>query len=582
MDGHVAERLGSALFAIGISYLIALLVGRYASRLHLPKVTGYLVVGLLAGPSLAELVGYNGLIDWDTLASINILSEVALALIMVIIGSQFKLESLRRWGRRLLVLSVSEIGVTFVAVAGAVYLTNFYVLKTILRADLGLFGSSFDIAIFTGIISIATAPAATLLVIREYESEGPITDLVFALLGLNNLISIVLFDIFAFILLNQDGSFYGVLHALFSPVFMGLLMGLLVSVWAQKLQNPVEMQLLLFGVIVANVGAAHLWHIDFFLSCFVAGVVIVNSSPKAPRLFEALKGVDYPLYVMFFIIAGASLHFDALEHIGLLGVVYIVMRSIGKAAGSWLGAHLADFGLVERKWLGYALLAQAGVAIGLSQSLANMWPDGGQVIQTIVLGSVVVFELVGPVAVRQALVRAGEVPVLTLYSKSSPESALEGMHHVIQCFRHSIGVPSGHKFESAADILVEHVMRRNVETIREDMPFNEILKFIAHSRYDRFPITDREGNYLGVVDYKDIRDVLVDDVLKKLVVARDLLKPEPLTVTPDRNLKDVLEIFKIHSNITYLPVVSGDEKKKLAGIVSQNDVLAAFRAPSVN
>ncbi len=580
MDEHVAERLGNALFAIGTSYLIALLVGRYASRLHLPKVTGYLVVGLLAGPSLAELVGYRGLIDWDTLNSINILSELALALIMVIIGSQFKFESLRRWGKRLAVLSVTETGVTFISVAGAVFLTNFYILKTILRADLGLPGSSFDIAIFTGIISIATAPAATLLVIREYESEGPVTDLVFALLGLNNLLSIVLFNIFAFILLNPDGSFYGVLHAVFSPILMGLFMGILVSVWAQKLENQVEMQLLLSGVIVANVGAEHLWHIDFFLSCFVAGIVITNSSPKASRLFKALKGVDYPLYVMFFIIAGASLHFDALEHIGLLGIVYIVMRSIGKAAGSWLGAVAAGFGFIERRWLGYALLAQAGVAIGLSHTLAHMWPQGGEIIQTIILGSVVVFELFGPVAVRQALVRAGEVPVLTLYAKSAPQTALEGMHHVVECFRHSIGVPTGHKIESAADILVEHVMRRNVETIREDMPFNEILKFIAHSKYDRFPITDRDGAYLGVVDYKDIRDVLVDDVLKQLVVARDLLKPEPLTITPDRNLKDVLEIFQIHSNITYLPVVTGDEKKKLAGIVSQNDVLAAFRAPN--
>jgi Kef-type K+ transport system membrane component KefB/CBS domain-containing protein len=574
----VIERLGNALFAIGISYLIALLIGRFASRIRLPKVTGYLIVGLLAGPSLADILGYKGLIDWQTLDSINILSELALALIMVIIGSQFKFETLRRWGKRLALLSGAEIGITFVLVASAVFLTNYFVLKTILGTNLNLFSSSLNIALFTGIISVATAPAATLLVIREYESEGPVTDLVFALLGLNNLIAIILFNITSFILLNVDGSILGVLFSLLSPVALGLIGGLLISIWAQKLENSIEMQLLVVGVIVANVGAAHLWNIDFFLSCFVTGLVIVNFSPKAPRLIMALKGVDYPLYVMFFIIAGASLHFDALEHIGLLGIVYIVMRSIGKAFGSWIGARIANFGMIEQRWLGYALLAQAGVAIGLSQSLAKMWPDGGEVIQTIILGSVVVFELIGPIAVRQALVRAGEVPVLTLYAKSSPETALEGMHHVVENFRHSIGVPSGHNIESAADILVQHVMRRNVETIREDMPFNEILKFISHSKYDRFPITDRDGNYLGVVDYKDIRDVLVDDMLKNLVVASDLLKPEPLTITPERKLKEVLEIFQEHSNITYLPVVTGEDKKKLAGMVSQNDILAAFRS----
>ena len=479
-------------------------------------------------------------------------------------------------------VSVEDIGVTFVCIAGFVFVSNYFFLKLDHGVNLNHFSSNISAAVLIGIIAIATAPAATLLVIREYESEGPVTDLVFALVGLNNLAAIVLFNIFSFVLLNAEGSILGVVHSVFSPALLGLAGGLVVSIWAQKLQTAAELQLLLLGVTLANVSAMHLWHIDFFLSCFVAGLVIVNSSPKATRLFQALKGVEYPMYVLFFIIAGASLHFDALEHIGLLGIVYIVMRSIGKAFGSWAGARLAGFGLIERRWLGYALLAQAGVAIGLSQSLANMWPDGGQAIQMIILGSVVVFELGGPIAVRQALVRAGEVPVLTLIAKSSPESALEGMHHVVEYFRHSIGVPTGHKIDNAGDILVQHVMRRNVETIREDMTFNEILKFISHSKYDRFPITGRDGNYLGVVDYQDIRDILVDDMLKKLVVARDLIKPEPLTITPERRLGEVLEIFHIHSNISYLPVVTGDETKRLIGIVSQNDVLAAFRAPGEN
>jgi len=159
----VIEQLGNALFAIGVSYLVALLVGRYASRFHLPKVTGYLLVGLLAGPSLADILGYTGLIEWKTLESINILSEVALALIMVIIGSQFKLKTLRRWGKRLLLLSAAEVGITFFLVASAIFLVNLLVLKTVLMADLGVFGSSLNIALFTGIISVATAPAATLL-----------------------------------------------------------------------------------------------------------------------------------------------------------------------------------------------------------------------------------------------------------------------------------------------------------------------------------------------------------------------------------------------------------------------------------
>jgi CBS domain-containing protein len=357
--------------------------------------------------------------------------------------------------------------------------------------------------------------------------------------------------------------------------------GLVVSFWAQKIEKSVEMQLLLVGAIIANVGAYHLWSIDFFLSCFMMGMVIVNASPKAKQLFAALKGIDYPLYVIFFIITGASLHIDALGHIGLLGLAYIVMRTIGKVLGSWMGARFADFGDVERRWLGYALLAQAGVAIGLAQALTTAWPESGILVQTVILGSVVVFELVGPIAVRHSLVHAGEVPVLTLYAKSSPETALEGMAHVIQQFRRSLGLPEDHKVESAADILVEHVMRRNVETIREDMAFNEILKYISHSKYDRFPITDRDNNFVGVIDYQDIRDVLVDDILSQIIVAKDLMKPEPLTVTPRHKLGQVLEIFREHSNMTYLPVIKCDEERTLAGIIRQNDVLATFHIPNL-
>ncbi len=569
--------VGHILFAIGTCFLAALIVGRLSAFARIPRVTGYLVVGIIAGPSLPRLLGYPVLIDNNILDFITIISDVALAFIMLTIGSQFKFLSLKRWGKRLAVLSGSEIIMSFLFVSVVIFIFNQFVNKTIINTSTGLFRSSIYFALFTGIIAIATAPAASLMVIREYESDGPVTDIVLALIGLNNLISIVVFDIVTHFLLNSKASTLVFVFELAGPILIGFFIGLLISVWAQKIENQTEYLLLLIGALVANIGLCWLWHLDIFLSCFITGLTIINASPKASVLFESLKKVDYPLYVIFFVIAGASLHIEALAHIGLLGIAYIIMRTMGKVFGNWLGAKLGDFGYIERRWLGYAMIAQAGVAIGLSQSIAKSWPEGGLIIQTIILGSVVFFELAGPITVRQALVHAGEVPLITLLAKKTKEGTYEGLHHVIEQFRSSLGIPVGHNLQSAADILVKHVMRKNVDTICEDTQFNDLLHILSHSKYDRFPIVNKDKQFIGVIDYSDIRDILFDEAIARFVVARDLVKPEPLALHPDQTLGEVLDIFKENSDVTYLPIVDNKNSSLLVGIISQNEVLAAFR-----
>jgi CBS domain-containing protein len=440
-----------------------------------------------------------------------------------------------------------------------------------------MMSSSTCLAILGGLIAVATAPAATLLVVREYESDGPVTDLVLALIGLNNLFSITAFNIAVHFMFGQGNNFLIMLARVLGPVAFGFILGFIISVWKQRLSQALEMQLLLLGGIIVTVGIARSLNLDIFLTSFTCGLVIVNASPGANDLFSSLRGVDYPLYVIFFVLAGASLQVDSLTRIGSLGITYIVMRSLGKITGGWLGARVARMGAIERRWLGFALLSQAGVAIGLASKLALAWPGGGQVIQTIVLGAVVFFELTGPLAVRGALVHTGEVPLINLLVRRRPEGTYEGFHHVLDTFRASIGLPDGHKMESAADILIQHVMRKNVETIHENTPFNDILHRISHSKYDRFPIVDKENHFIGVIDYRDIRDVIFDEALSRLVVARDLVRPEPLTLRPDQTLGQVMEIFQANSDISYLPVISQDDARNLLGIISQNDILAAFR-----
>jgi CBS domain-containing protein len=336
---------------------------------------------------------------------------------------------------------------------------------------------------------------------------------------------------------------------------------------------------LLGGIVLVTV-LCRKWHCEPLLAHLALGACLSNGSPRWHRLAAALQEIDYPVYVAFFVLAGANLHLETLSHIGLLGVGYVVARTAGKIGGAWLGAALGKFGERTRRWAGMTLLAQGAVAIGLAGSLSRQWSGGGAMVETVVLGAVVIFELIGPLALRQGLVRAGEVPILSLLEKRAPEGAFEGLHHVVQHFRSSLGIPAGHRLKDPGDILVRHVMRRNVETLCENTPFNELLRLIAHSRYDRFPVVSQDGRFVGMVDYSEIRSLLFEPSLAQLIVASDLVHTARAQLHPDQSLREALEMVQQHPDISYFPVVDPEQGSCLLGIVSQNDLLAAFRKQS--
>ena len=564
------------LTAVAALLLGALLGGRIASLLHIPRVTGYLLTGLLAGPSFTQLVGLPSLLTTDALQELAVLSKVALALILLNIGGQFRTEQLRRFRHRILLFSASEsLGTALLVSGGTVAVNQFYLQQVV--PGLSLLGTSLAFGLLLGLVAIATAPAATLMVIREYEAEGPVTGTLLTLVGLNNILAILSFSVAAHLMFHGDSGMGQLAIKMFGPLLVGGSLGFFLSIWGQRLELDTEFKLLLLGGAVATAALCSALGLDVLLASMALGIVLANSSPRWHRMQEALRQVDYPLYVAFFVLAGAQLHLETLSHIGLLGVVYVVARTLGKLGGAWFGAKLGHFGERERKWIGITLLAQAGVAIGLAEQIAQLWPVGGHLIETVVLGSVVIFELIGPLAVRHGLVSAGEVPILSLLQKRAPQNAIEGFHSVLSHFRSSIGLPAGHRMRDPGDILIRHVMRQNVETIRNDTPFNELLRHISHSRYDRFPVVDESGHFLGMINYTEIRELLFEPALAKLVVASDLVSTSHLAVNPDQPLREALQLLQKHRDISYFPVVDPEDQNLLLGILRQNDVLAAFR-----
>ncbi len=549
------------LFAFGLLIAAALFLGRLISLARVPRVTGYLLTGALLGPSFGHLVGIPPLVNETTLEALAPVSKVALALIVFAVGGHFRFSVLKRWLWRILTLVAADALVPFAVVFSVTWLV----------------GATAPVAVMLGIIAAATAPAATVMVIREVEADGELSHLMLALLGMTNFLAIVAFQLVAHIVVTPHEPWSQLAFDLGVPIAIGAGVGLAVSYWEQRIARRVERQLMTLAALVICAGAAGALDVSILLTCLVAGVVVANASPHERRVFEDLQEIDYPFYVPFFALAGATLHLDALPHMGLIGVAYVLARAAGKVAGNALGARLGRFGPTAERWLGTGMLAQAGVAVGFASQLSETWGDTGRQLEALVLASVLVFEVVGPILTRTSLVHGGEVTILTLLGRSAPVGVFEGMHQVVERFRDSLGIPSWHKLEHPCDVFVEHVMRRNVETIRDNLPFSNLLQVLGHTRYDRIPVLDKEGKLVGQLCYAEVAETLFDEMLASLVVAGDVMTPEPLTLRSSDTLNRAIDLFRNNPDVTYVPVVHPDDPTRLLGVVRHNDVLAACR-----
>ena len=549
------------LLAFGVLIFVALLVGRLASLARVPRVTGYLLAGALVGPSFAELIGIPPLLSHATVGKLAPISQVALALIVFSVGGNFRFTVLRRWVWRILMLVASDALVPFGLVLVATKLA----------------GATMPVAVMLGIIAAATAPAATVMVIRECEADGEISHLMLALLGITNFVAIVAFQLVAHVVVTPDESWTHLGFKLAVPIGLGALVGLVVSYWEQRIERLAERQLMTLAALVVCAGAAGYLEVSILLTTLVAGIVVVNASPHERRVFDDVQLVDYPFYVPFFALAGASLHLDALPHMGVIGIAYVLARAVGKVLGNNVGARLGRFGHTSERWLGIGMLAQAGVAVGFAAQLSQTWGETGRHVEALVLASVLVFEVVGPILTRTSLVHGGEVTLVTLLSRRAPVGVFEGMHEVLEHFRGAVGIPSWHKLEDPRHVFVQHVMRRNVETVRDNLPFSGLLQLLGHTRYDRIPVLDKNGKLVGQVSYADISNMLFDEALASLVVARDLITPDPLYLRSTDTLETALALFSENPDVTYVPVVDPEDAKRLLGVVRQNDVIAACR-----
>jgi Kef-type K+ transport system membrane component KefB len=553
------------LVSLALALLLSLALGRAAARVGVPRVTVYLIVGLLLGPHIGQQLfdpdglGPKLLLGPHTEEPLRILKQLGVGFILFGVGAEFRFQVFREVGPRILGLSAAEIATTGLLVGIAVL------------AGTG----DWRLALIAPALAISSAPSATLVTLREIEAEGPTSRSLILCVGNNNLVALFLFPFLLAVAFGGGDPVVATGYALLALVGGGL-MGLGAAVWMESITGRRELVLLGLLVVLASLGLVH-WIAPGatglgMLACFGAGVALANGSPHAGELFRYVENTVYPIYVLFFIAAGRDLHLGALAQGGVLGILFVLARAAGKLAGSQIGLRLTGWSEGMPPFFGAGLMCQAGIALGLVASLEQVLPEATAQLRHVVVASVVVFELTGPWLVRQTAVSAGEVKLANLLPHVEARG-LDGLRWVILELRRNLGLLRSGSAAGQSAPTVRHAMRRRPRTVLETLPFESVLKALGETGADLLPVVDGEGRFKGVISYEEVKNTLYDPVLRGLVIAEDLTSPIGQPLEAGASLSAALEVmdrYGVHS----WPVV---EDEQLVGVVSRTDLYSILR-----
>jgi Kef-type K+ transport system membrane component KefB len=404
-----------SLLYLGALILLGFLCARLFKRVGLPGVTGYLTVGVLLGPSMFHMVGE------PELAMLKPVAAFGIATIFFLLGEEFNVKELCHAGGRLLVLTVTQSLVTFAVTTAVMLLVHVPLV----------------LAVLFGAIAGTSDPAAALVVIRELRGRGELVRTLMAVMALNGFVEMLIFsslmpvvDIF-----KRGPAAMTVAAVLNGPVYefcgsllVGLALALILRGWSLTPGGREALKVPTIGLILLGTGVCEAVHLSPLLVMLTFGALVANTVPVKIQIFDVAKAMEGPLLIMFFTLSGACLHLAELIALGGVGLAYIVGRIGGKMSGGWLGARLVGTGDNCRRYLGFGLIPQAGMAIGLAYIVQQKFPDITGPVLPVILGAVVVFEAVGPILTRWAIIRSGESMPLPPVPLASRAKVFTGVH----------------------------------------------------------------------------------------------------------------------------------------------------------
>ena len=407
------------LLSISIALCAGLLVSRFVKPLKMPAVTGYLIAGILIGPYCLGRLGVTGLgfTSMTEVKALSLFNDVALGFIAFAIGNEFRLSQLKKTGRQATVIGIFQALVAALLVDVVLIALHEFVLGDKLPlAD----------AITLGAIATATAPAATLMVVRQYKAKGKLTDLLLPIVALDDAVGLIVFSVSFGIAKALNLGMFDLTSILLEPILeiiasllLGLIMGVIFSAVEKYFKSNSKRLSLSITFVILTVALSMMeFHIgtvkvgfSSLLVCMMLGTVFCNVCDFSEEIMGKTDRWTAPLFILFFVLSGAELELNVLGDAAIVGIglAYIITRSLGKYLGAFISAKAVHCEPLIQHYLGITLLPQAGVALGMSVTVAQTLGAGGQMVRNIVLFGVLIYELVGPTLTRIALTKSGDI-----------------------------------------------------------------------------------------------------------------------------------------------------------------------------
>jgi Kef-type K+ transport system membrane component KefB len=567
-NSSMTTNLSQSIPVLGLALVLSFLAGKWARRVRIPQVTAYIIVGVILGPSAFNLL------TAEMAESFYPINQLAFGLILFNIGGEFDRDVMKRinWLHikysSLLALLIFVFA-TLICFAFS-YFTGMNTVQRIVAST------------FLGLVAIAAAPPTTVLVMKELEAKGPFAHIIMVYLVVGTIISIV--GSHAAFYLFQDWGIWSGGHghyliqflilawSVIGSLIIGTILGLLLSYWEQKERDPSELLLGVICAILLGQTLAYYIQLEPLLVSLSMGFALVNSSPVGHALHARIKNVGLSIYAIFFVLAGAHIHLQQnLKMIGILGIGYLVARSVGIFVSARLAGRLIGEDEKVQKYMGFAILSHAGAAIAIVTKLHGQTDPSAISVVEVVLASIFVFEIAGPLALRQCLIKVCEVSHGSIFTDVTARMTF-GLGAIFRDFVQNVGLLRPDKsFQLNA---VSPLVIQDILGIEGSASLGKLYKFIESHHQPIYPVIDEEHRFEGIISMDQFRDAIAEPYSKELVLAHQLIGTHA-RVLLDATLEDAVSIFH-QSGLHVLPVVqTGTEK--LVGILEYKDVVLAMK-----
>ncbi|MBW8001302.1 MAG: CBS domain-containing protein [Planctomycetes bacterium] len=531
------------ILLFGIIVLLGTFGARIFQRFHVPQVVGYIVVGILLGDVF-------GVIGTELVEKLEPFNLFALGIIGFMIGGELRGEIFKKYGRQFFIILFSQgIGAFVLAGIGASVVAWFITHNLPTSIAMGL---------VLGAIASATAPAATVNVLWEYKTRGPLTAAVLAIVALDDALALLLYKVAvttAHVLIGTRhdsilASISILLGEIFGAVMLGFLVALALFFILKFIRDDDKILAFALASLMIVVGVAMTFEIGPILPAMTLGITIANLAPRQSKnIFELIKKFSPPIYISFFVLAGAHMEFSKISTLMLIMIlVYVTLRAVGKIAGAWWGGKYSGAPKAVQKYLGICLLPQAGVAIGLAILAGHQFnAEFGKIIIMVVMTGTFIMEIVGPMLVKVGVKKAGEVGM------NVTEEDLIKIY------------------------AVEDVMDASPTSISHDLPLQQILDTFSKSESVYYPVIDKESNVIGIITIAGIKEMFANQDVAGWLLAMDVAEPVLDKTILNKPLGDVIEHMQRY-NLENMLVVEKQDSDKLVGVLDYRKALRKISA----